>query len=281
MSQANLATVLKEKTLELMEFSDTPKLDARVLMEFVLKKPQSYLFAHPELELSQNVLQQYDALIDKRCDGVPVAYLTGQKEFWSLALKVNQNTLIPRPETELLVESALHHIPDDQPHVIADLGCGSGAIALALAKERPQCRVIGTDNSPGALTIAQENQKRLGIHNCEFRQVERWLTPTPEVFHMIVSNPPYIADNHPNLTATEIRYEPQQALASGPDGLNAIREIAELGPAHLVSGGWLLLEHGYDQEDSVESILVSCGFEQLTCHRDLAGLPRVTQARRP
>jgi len=220
-------------------------------------------------------------LIERRRKGEPVAYLTGRREFWSLELTVTPDVLIPRPETELLVEQALVRIPPDATRRIADLGTGSGAIALAIASERPHCRVTATDASPAALAVARGNARRLGIGNVEFREGE-WFAPLAGLtFDLIVSNPPYIATADPHLMQGDVRFEPRAALVSGGDGLDAIRLIAVQASAHLQHGGWLLLEHGYDQAAAVRAILGTNGLTDITSVADLAGHARVTAGRRP
>ena len=189
------------------------------------------------------------------------------------------DVLIPRPETELLVEQALAHIPEDAEWTVADLGTGSGAIALAIATERPHCRLIATDNSAAALAVARANATRLGIANVEFRHGE-WLKPLAGMrFDVIVSNPPYVRANDPHLTQGDVRFEPESALVAGADGLDAIRRIAADAVSYLRPGGWLLLEHGYDQAQSVRALLESHGYDMVASCRDTAGHERVTEGR--
>jgi len=227
---------------------------------------------------SQNE-EQLNELLARRAHGEPVAYLTGRREFWSLELNVTPDVLIPRPDTELLVEQALARIPENSAWTITDLGTGSGAVALAVAKERPRCRVIATDISAAALAIARRNAQQLNIRNIEFRHGE-WFAPLAGlVVDLIVSNPPYVAEGDPHLTQGDVRFEPHTALVAGHDGLTAIRRIAAGAAAHLAPGGWLLLEHGADQGAAVVRILAAHGFTAITSHRDLAGLDRVTAAR--
>lgn len=221
-------------------------------------------------------MQRLRELLARRQRGEPIAYITGRREFWSLDLQVTPDVLIPRPETELLVEQALAYIPVHANWFIADLGTGSGAVALAIAQERPGCKVIAADISQPALAIAQENAKRLGIENIEFRH-GTWLEPfTGEVLDMIVSNPPYIAESDPHLVQGDVYFEPRLSLVSGADGLNAIRAIAAGASSHLKSSGRLLLEHGSDQGSAVARILHYHSYHTIYCHNDLAGLQRVT-----
>lgn len=222
--------------------------------------------------------QTLQALLAQRRAGVPIAYVTGVREFWSMVLSVTPDTLIPRPDTEILVERALALIPPNTPWHIADLGTGSGAIALALAQERPRCRIVATDISTAALAVARANATRHGLDNIEFR-VGAWQTPLgQEQFEMIVSNPPYIRLSDAHLSQGDVRFEPSVALISGGDGLDAIRHIARHSPPRLKSGGWLLLEHGFDQAEAVGNILRGNDYEKITTFQDYAGLARVTQA---
>lgn len=216
------------------------------------------------------------ALLARRQRGEPVAYLTGKREFWSLELSVTPDVLIPRPETELLVEQALARIPADAGWTIADLGAGSGAVALALATERPRCRVIASDFSAAALAIARANAQHLGITNVEFRLGE-WLMPfTGEQLDMVVSNPPYIAEQDPHLVQGDLRFEPRVALVAGADGLSAIRIIATDARQHLRRGGFLFLEHGFDQAREVRAVLTGQSYGTVATRPDLQGLPRVS-----
>ncbi len=251
--------------------------DARALLAHALACPSAWLFAHGDDTIDEDTLHRFEALLARCAQGEPVAYLIGRRGFWSFDLMVSPQTLIPRPETELLVERALQRI-GTQPHLrIADLGTGSGAIALALAHERPHAQVIAVDVSAGALDIARANAHELRLYNVEFRQGD-WLQPLAgERFDLIASNPPYIADGDPHLDA--LRYEPEPALSSGRDGLDAIRIITRDAPAHLHAGGWLLLEHGWDQGDAVRALLQGAGFEDVQTHRDLEDRDRVTLGR--
>lgn len=255
--------------------------DAALLLAHALGKPRSWLFAHADDVLGEADVARFDGLLARRVAGEPVAYLTGARGFWTLDLAVTPATLIPRPETELLVELALARLPADVPVRVADLGTGSGAIALSLAKERPRARVVATDASPEALEVARGNTVRNGIGNVAFR-LGSWLQPLDgECFALIASNPPYIADGDPHLSQGDLRFEPAMALSCGPDGLDAIRIIVRDAPACLHSGGWLLLEHGWDQGEAVRALLVEAGFVDVGTERDLEGRDRVTLGRRP
>lgn len=261
------------------QHDDGARIDAEILLGFVMHYTRSHLHTWPQRLLDETQEQLYGALIERRAAGEPVAYLTGQREFWSMMLDVTPDTLIPRPETELLVELTLQHIPTDSAWRIADLGTGSGAIALAIARERPSCHVIATDRSAAALAVARRNATTLGITNIEFRAGD-WCMPLEgETRHVIISNPPYVSTRDPRLTHTDIRFEPLGALASGIDGLGDIRRITEAARHHLIAGGWLLLEHGYDQGAAVMQILRNHGYHDVSNAQDLAGLDRVTSGR--
>ena len=255
--------------------------DAEALLCHVLDRPRSWLYAHGDDELDEAGATAFDALLARRRGGMPVAYLTGRRGFWRFDLNVGPATLIPRPETELLVELALERMPSDRPLRVADLGTGTGAIALALALERPGAEVIATDASDAALEVAAGNAGMLGVGNVTFRHGD-WLAPLAgERFDLIASNPPYIAEGDPHLARGDLRFEPPTALASGVDGLDAIRVIAADAPAHLVPGGWLLVEHGFDQGPPVRALLEAAGFEAVATATDLEHRDRVTLGRRP
>lgn len=255
--------------------ADTARLDAEVLLAHILDKPRSHLHAWPEKNLSSEQLLLFQQLLKKRSKGEPVAYLTGQREFWSLPLNVTPATLIPRPETETLVALALKVIPADRPARIADLGTGSGAIALAIARERPLCDVIATDISAAAIEVATTNARRLDINNVEFLYGS-WCEPlATHGFDVIVSNPPYICNADPHLQAGDVRFEPRNALAAGPQGMDDMQNIARCAGDHLHSDGWLIMEHGYEQGEQVIHLLEMNGFHAVTDHVDDAGLDRV------
>lgn len=254
--------------------------DARPLLAHALGKPVSWLFAHGDETIEISALQRFRMLLEARETGRPVAYLIGRRGFWTLDLAVTADTLIPRPETELLVELAIARLPLSSPSRAADLGTGSGAIALAIAKERPACRVIATDTSKGALDIAIGNAESNGIRNVEFR-MGSWFSPfMGERFDLIASNPPYIAEGDPHLDEGDLRFEPAAALSSGADGLDAIREIVSSADAHLMAGGWLLLEHGLEQGAAIRELFEAAGFVDVATERDLESRDRVTLGRR-
>jgi len=256
--------------------SPSPRLDAEVLVMHVTGLTRTALITCAGDALATQHEAPLRTLLARRARGEPVAYLTGRREFWSLELSVTPDVLIPRPETEILVEQALAHIPTDAPWTIADLGTGSGAVALALATERPHCRVIASDLSPAALDLARANAQNLGVANVEF-QLGEWLAPfTGEHLDMIVSNPPYIAEQDPHLMQGDLRFEPRIALAAGADGLSAIRIIVADARRHLRRGGFLLIEHGFDQAQEVRALLAGQGYDDVATCPDLQGLPRVS-----
>lgn len=255
--------------------------DAEILLAHVLGQPRGWLIAHGEAVLSPGQAAAFDRLLERREAGEPVAYLTGTRGFWTLELAVTPATLVPRPETELLVEQALAKIPADVAWRLADLGTGCGAIALALASERPQCRVVATDLSAEALAVARDNAACNRIDNVEFRQGS-WLEPLQDDrFDLIVSNPPYVADGDPHLAQGDLRFEPALALSCGSDGLNAIRTLAAGAPARLRPGGWLLFEHGLAQGAAVRALLTDAGCVDVATVSDLEGRERVTLGQRP
>lgn len=254
---------------------ESPRLDAEVLLMHVLRCSRTHLHAWPEQTLTDPQQTQFFALITRRAAGEPVAHLTGMREFWSLPLQVSPDTLIPRPDTELLVELALARIPPTARWHIADLGTGSGAIALAIASERPLCSIIAIDQSDSALLIARANAARLALHNVSCLH-GNWLEGFHQHFDMIVTNPPYIAANDPHLAVGDVRFEPLGALTSGIEGLDDIDKIITDTPRCLSTGGWLLIEHGYDQAAAVAERLQSQGFERIETVRDLGDNDRVT-----
>ena len=273
------------ETAQALATSTTGRLDAELLLAHVLDKPRSYLFTWPEQLLDGTQAAELRQLVSRRQAGVPVAYLIGQREFWHLTLKVTEATLIPRPDTELLVELALNPelLSWQEPSAtiqVADLGTGSGAIALALASERPHWDVVAIDKSPAALAVARENAANNRITNTRFAEGSWCSSLEQNTMSLIVSNPPYIADGDPHLKEGDVRFEPISALTSGIDGLEDIRQIAEQALPCLVPGGWLLLEHGYDQGAKVQTILAQAGYTQIRTEADLAGHDRVTAARR-
>jgi release factor glutamine methyltransferase len=258
-------------------------LDAQVLLTHVLRKDRAWLIAHGDDALAREQSDTFFALAARRRDGEPVAYLTGVREFWGLPLVVSPAVLIPRPETETLVELALGRLPKADETRVLDLGTGSGAIALAIGHERAQAALLATDVSADALVVARENARRLDIGNVDFAQSD-WYANVPPTwngtpFDLIASNPPYVAAHDAHLREGDVRFEPASALASGHDGLDAIRRIVAGAPRHLVPGGTLVVEHGYDQAERVRALFVAAGFTDIVAARDLAGISRVVAGR--
>jgi len=252
------------------------RLEAELLLAHALGVSRARLYAWPEHEPEPMQREAFDRLIAARERGEPIAYLTGRREFWSLDLAVTPDVLIPRHETELLVELALDRIARDRDVRVADLGTGSGAIALALARERPLARVTATDASAAALDVARRNAARLGIGNVAFAVGDWYAALGDARFDLIISNPPYIAAGDAHLAQGDLRFEPAAALASGADGLDAIRRIVADAPEHLADGGALLLEHGFDQSLRVRALLDAAGFQNVTSVSDNGGHERVT-----
>ena len=268
----SLAELLDQATLP---DSPTARLDAELLLAAALGKPRSYLRTWPEREPSAEQQAAFAALLERRRTGEPVAYILGHQGFWSLDLEVAPHTLIPRPDTELLVETALQLAPGT-PLRVLDLGTGTGAIALALASERGGWTVLGVDRILDAVALAERNRQRLRLDNAEFRQSSWFEALAGERFGLIVSNPPYIAEADRHLAEGDVRFEPMSALVAGADGLDDIRQIIREAPAHLESGGWLLLEHGYDQAEAVRGLLSAAGFTAVESRRDLGGHERIS-----
>ena len=255
-------------------------LDAQLLLAHTLARPRSMLLAHNTEALRPDQVAAFDRAIARRARGEPLAYITERKEFWTFELRVTPAVLVPRPETELLVERCLALLPATEARVV-DLGTGSGAIALALASERPQWRITATDQSPAALAVAEANARTLKTANVRFLTGD-WFDPLAgERFDLIASNPPYIAAHDGALDDPALRHEPPAALSSGPTGLEALAALIGGAGSHLVTAGWLVLEHGANQQRAVADLLVAQGFRHVRCHADLAGLPRVTEAQRP
>ena len=260
---------------------DVAGLEAHVLLGHALKKPRAYLLAHPEVEIDDANLASFTALLNRRLTGEPIAYILGQREFYGFEFNVSPDVLIPRPETELLVELALALIPSNQARQVLDLGTGSGAIALTLAKLRPQALVTAVDASPQALAIARQNAIQLKVSNIRFIESDWFEALDPSShFDLIVSNPPYVAGNDPHLQQGDVRFEPLQALQSGTDGLQDIRRIAKESLRFLPVNGHLLFEHGYNQKDACAALLRALGYSDIQCQRDLGGQDRVTSGKK-
>ncbi|CNB16639.1 peptide chain release factor N(5)-glutamine methyltransferase [Yersinia intermedia] len=254
--------------------SDSPKRDAEILLSFVTARARTYVLAFGETELAADQLQVLEQLVTRREQGEPIAYLVGEREFWSLPLSVSSATLIPRPDTECLVEQALALLPVT-PCRILDLGTGTGAIALALASERPDCAVVGVDIQADAVALACHNAEKLAIENVNFLQ-SSWFDTVSGRFTLIASNPPYIDANDPHLNEGDVRFEPHSALVAPAEGIASLDEIIRRAPAYLEAGGWLLLEHGWQQADAVQKLLNNAGFSAVMTHKDYGNNDRVT-----
>ena len=251
-------------------------LEVNLLLQHLLKVNRAWLISHDRDVLTDDQQQDFYALLQRRLVGEPIAYILGSREFYGLPLKVTPATLIPRPETETLVEAAFQKIAVDAPWNILDLGTGTGAVALAIAKHRPKCHVIGMEASAEALAVAIENAQNLDLKNVSLIKSNWFSDLAAETFNVIVSNPPYIAELDCHLTQGDLRFEPRSALASGFDGLDDIRLIIQQAPNYLKPNGWLMLEHGYDQAHLVAALLKGHGFSQIDHAQDLAGTLRVT-----
>ena len=259
--------------------SDSARLDAELLLAHVLNKPRSFLLTWPEHQPQPAEAEYFQQLLARRRQGEPVAYLLGRRGFWSLDLEVDRSTLIPRPDTERLVEVALERVAN-QPARVLDLGTGTGAVALAMAVERPTWQIIGCDSSVAAVALAERNRQRLNISNATF-VLSDWFAGIADHmrFELIVSNPPYIAENDSHLIEGDVRFEPASALVSGADGLDDIRHIVQTAPGFLQPGGWLLLEHGWEQAATVRQLLAVQGFDEVQSWQDLAGHQRISGGR--
>jgi release factor glutamine methyltransferase len=253
------------------------RLEAEVLLAAVTGLPRTALFAWPERELAPAQEAQWRQWLERRLAGEPLAYILGRREFWSLELEVGPEVLIPRPETEHLVELGLERMPADAKGAILDLGTGSGAIAAAMASERPGAHILATDASAAALRLAGANFQRLGLTNIQTR-LGNWCQALRhgETFDLILANPPYVAEGDPHLLQGDLPAEPVMALVSGSSGLEALTAICDCAPRHLQAGGWLLLEHGYTQAKEVRALLARAGLEQVQSWPDLAGIERVS-----
>ncbi|MEZ6874723.1 peptide chain release factor N(5)-glutamine methyltransferase [Enterobacter sp. KBR-315C3_2022] len=268
---------LRRAVSELTE-SESPKRDAEILLEYVTGKARTYLLAFGETQLTAEQEIQLEALLVRRKNGEPVAHLVGEREFWSLPLFVSAATLIPRPDTECLVEQALARLPAQGCDVL-DLGTGTGAIALALASERPDCAVTAVDVMPDAVSLAQRNVERLGLNNVTVLQSSWFSALENRVFGMIVSNPPYIDERDPHLAQGDVRFEPLTALVAGNEGLADLEHIVTTSQQHLLPGGWLLVEHGWTQGEAVRALFTRAGYGAVETCRDYGGNERLTLGR--
>ena len=265
---------------QLAAVSDSAALDAELLLCHCLDCSRTYLYTWPEREVPEAAAQQFQQLLARRTRGEPIAHLTGIREFWSLPLAVNASTLIPRPDTETLVEIALAQIAVEEARAL-DLGSGTGAIALALASERPRWSVLGVDRSPDAVALARRNADNLGLQRVQFLCSDWFAQIAPGRFDLIVSNPPYIDARDPHLALGDVRFEPRSALVADRDGLGAIIDITSNAGARLNPGGWLLFEHGWDQAGAVRALLARHGFDNVDTWRDAGGRERISGGRKP
>ncbi|NWB98931.1 peptide chain release factor N(5)-glutamine methyltransferase [Pseudomonas gingeri] len=258
--------------------SPTARLDAELLLAAALGKSRSYLHTWPEKIVSSEAALAFSDFLLRRRGGEPVAYILGQQGFWKLDLEVAPHTLIPRPDTELLVEAALELLPAT-PAPVLDLGTGSGAIALALANERPAWQVTAVDRVPEAVALAERNRQRLGLNNTTVLNSHWFSALDGQRFQLIISNPPYIASSDPHLAQGDVRFEPASALVAGADGLDDLRLIIAQAPQYLLADGWLMLEHGYDQAEAVRELLSAQGFSDVHSRTDLGGHQRISLGR--
>ena len=256
--------------------SDSAKLDVELLLAEIVGRDRTYLYTWPDRLLTGDQVELFENWFNRRASGEPVAHILGRRGFWTLELEVSPATLIPRPDTELLVETALELLPEgiDQPRVI-DLGTGTGAIALALASELPRAQVEATDFVDEAIALAKRNRQRAGCANVAIYRSDWWLDVSGH-FHLVVSNPPYIASDDPHLVSGDVRFEPRSALVAENRGLADLQHIISGAPAHLVAGGLILLEHGWQQADAVHNLLRAAGFRDIFSRRDLGGHERIS-----
>ncbi|GAB2930680.1 peptide chain release factor N(5)-glutamine methyltransferase [Hafnia psychrotolerans] len=258
---------------------ESGKRDAEILLGFVTGKARTFIIAFGETQLTNSQMEQLETLLSRREQGEPIAYLVGEREFWSLSLSVSPATLIPRPDTECLVEQALLRLPLAEAVNILDLGTGTGAIALAMASERPDCHIVGIDLQPDAVKLAQYNAQKLGITNARFLQGS-WFTPVPQQrFALIASNPPYIDAADPHLSVGDVRFEPTSALVAENAGLADLAHIIQSANAYLEDGGWLLLEHGWQQAVAAQTLLRQAGYRDVSTVKDYGGNDRVSLGR--
>ena len=256
--------------------SDSAKLDVELLLAEIVGRDRTYLYTWPDRLLTSDQLELFENWFNRRAAGEPVAHILGRRGFWTLELEVSPATLIPRPDTELLVETALELLPEgvDQPRLI-DLGTGTGAIALALASELPRAQVEATDFADDVIALAERNRQRSGCANAVIYRSDWWLDVSGH-FNLVLSNPPYIAEGDPHLVSGDVRFEPRSALVAGDRGLADLQHIITGAPAHLVAGGLILLEHGWQQADAVRNLLRAAGFRDIFSRRDLGGNERIS-----
>ena len=275
-TEQSIQALLDCASAQLTAVSDSAQLDAEVLLCHCLEKSRAFLRTWPERQITPAQFHQFEALLAKRMQGMPIAYLTGEREFWSRTFRVTPDVLIPRPDSELLIELSLPLMRDAERGKMIDLGTGSGILAITLATEMPFLDVVATDISLAALAVAKENATRLNTKNARFL-ASHWFESVPDTdFDLVISNPPYIAGDDPHLQQGDVRFEPQTALISDDQGLQDIRILADQARQHLKIGGHLLLEHGYQQANAVQAILNDLKYSQVATHCDLSGNPRVT-----
>jgi len=270
--------LLEDATTTIYDVSDTPRIDAEYLLQHAIGRSMAWLISYGDTTATTEDTTAFFKLIAHRAKGKPVAYILGYRDFWTLRLKVNENVLIPRGDTEVLVEQALERIDTSKELRLADLGTGSGAIALSLAKERPNCNVLAVDRYSAALNVARENAKLNCVNNVEFIESNWFDGLAGEDFSLIASNPPYIESKDPHLSKGDLRFEPDSALVSPGHGLGDLTTLIDGAPNFLIPEGWLLLEHGFEQANDVERLLVARGFTNITLYSDLNHLPRCTAA---
>ncbi len=275
---SSIGVLLKEAALRLQACSPSPRTDAEYLLMHVTGRDRTWLRLHDDAELPPSQHEAFRLLLARREKGEPVAYLTGERGFWSLDVTVSPATLIPRADTELLVEMALEKLPLSEPRRVLDLGTGSGIIALAIKKERPRCHVTAVDASEDALQVAAANAAKLQLE-IGFVHSNWYAALEGQVFDMVVANPPYIAADDPHLGQGDLRFEPLSALVAGEQGLADLRRIVVQAPRYLSAGGWLMLEHGFGQAEAVQQLLRDNGFIEVATRQDLGGQPRATQGR--
>lgn len=276
LSVVAIQTALNQAIAQLQHLSESATLDAEVLLCHCLGKSRSFLRAWPDKSLTNEQAEQFWHLIKQRQQGQPIAYLTGEREFWSRSFMVSPDVLIPRPDSELLIEISLRLFSPLQTGNILDLGTGSGILGITLAAERPLAKVMATDISRAALQIALANAKQLGVSNINFLRSSWFEAIAEKAFDLILSNPPYIPADDPHLQQGDVRFEPLSALVSADNGLQDIRILADEARSHLIPGGHLLIEHGYNQLGAVQDIFNAFNYQQIATHHDLSGNPRVT-----
>jgi release factor glutamine methyltransferase len=277
----SVAELLRASTQMLKGSSQSARLDAELLLAHALGWDRSRLYGDADSQVRGEVAEHFLSLVEQRRAGRPVAQMLGSREFWSIKLSVTPDTLVPRPETELLVECCLNLLEKDQPARVLELGTGTGAVAIALATERPKLEIVATDFSEPALAVARYNAASYGLERIDFRFGD-WFSPVAgERFDLVVSNPPYVTDQEWMLRKFELGYEPAMALRAGRDGLMAIRKIVEAAPGYLAPDGWLIVEHGFRQGPAAARLFAEAGFTSITTYRDLPGRPRVTEGRLP